>query len=61
MLNNGAPVLVVSKILGHSKPSTTLNIYGHLMPVMQEEVAGLMDRLVTPSKDNEIWKPSDNV
>jgi site-specific recombinase XerD len=30
MLNNGIPVIVVSKVLGHSKPSITLDIYGHL-------------------------------
>lgn len=48
MLNNGIPALVVSKVLGHSKPSTTLDIYGHLIPIMQEEVANLMDDLVTP-------------
>jgi integrase len=48
MLNNGGPVLVVSKILGHSKTSTTLDIYGHLIPAMQGEAAQIMDDLVTP-------------
>jgi integrase len=48
MLNNGVPALVTSKILGHSKPSTTLDIYGHLIPVMQEDAANIMDALVTP-------------
>lgn len=48
MLNHRVPVLIVSKILGHSKPSTTLDIYGHLIPVMQDGVASLMDELVTP-------------
>jgi len=48
MLNHGVPVLIVSKILGHSKPSTTLDIYGHMIPIMQEGVASLMDELVTP-------------
>ena len=36
------------KILGHTKPSTTLDIYGHLIPVMQEEAARIMDELVSP-------------
>ncbi len=27
MLNHGIPVIVVSKILGHAKPSITLDIY----------------------------------
>ena len=48
MLNRGVPALVVSKILGHSKPSTTLDIYGHLIPNMHEGVAQTMDELFTP-------------
>ena len=48
MLNNGIPALVVSKMLGHAKTSTTLDIYGHLIPVMQSEAARIMDELVTP-------------
>ena len=47
-LNHGIPPLIVSKVLGHSKPSTTLDIYGHMIPVYQDEVARLMDELVTP-------------
>ncbi len=48
MLNNSVPVIVVSKILGHSKTSTTLDIYGHIIPVMQELAAQIMDEIVTP-------------
>jgi integrase len=48
MLNNGVPSLVVSKMLGHAKTSTTLDIYGHLIPVMQSEAARIMDELITP-------------
>lgn len=47
-LNHGVPCLVVSKILGHSKTTTTLDIYGHLIPVMQEEAAKIMDEITTP-------------
>ncbi len=32
MLNKDVPVITVSKRLGHAKPSTTLDIYGHLYP-----------------------------
>jgi integrase len=42
----------VSKVLGHSKPSTTLDIYSHLIPVYQEDVARLMDQVVTPIQVN---------
>ena len=48
MLNHGIPVIVVSRMLGHSKVSITLDIYGHLMPEMQHQAAVLMDELITP-------------
>jgi len=47
-LNHGIPVLIVSKRLGHSKPSTTMDVYGHVMPGKQEEAANLMDNLLSP-------------
>jgi integrase len=61
ILNNGVPALVVSKMLGHAKTSTTLDIYGHLFPVMQSEAARIMDDLITPSPSNvtsypHIWQ-----
>jgi integrase len=34
MLNHGIPVIIVSRRLGHAKPSITLDIYGHLIPGM---------------------------
>lgn len=48
LLNHKVPVIVVCKMLGHSKPSITLDIYGHLYNEMQEEAAEVMDKLVTP-------------
>ena len=48
MLMNGIPIIVVSRRLGHSKPSVTLDIYSHYLPGMQKEAAILMDELVTP-------------
>lgn len=48
MLNHGVPALVVSKILGHSSPSVTLNIYAHSTIDMQSIAAGIMDKIVTP-------------
>lgn len=49
MLLHGIPLLVVSRRLGHAKPSITLDIYGHYLPGMQGMAASLMDELVTPS------------
>lgn len=45
MFNNGVDVLVVSRRLGHSKPSITLDVYAHLTSSTQQKVAGLMDNL----------------
>jgi len=48
MLNHGVPAIVVSKRLGHAKVSITLDIYGHLMPEMQNEAAEMIDDILTP-------------
>jgi len=56
MLNNSFPPIIVSRILGHVKPSITLDLYGHLFHEVQGEVAEIMDELVTPIKVNLPWK-----
>ena len=38
-LQDGVPLIAVSRILGHAKPSTTLNVYGHMMPNQEREAA----------------------
>ena len=48
MIANGIPVVIVAKILGHSKPSITMNVYSHSSVEMQSEAAKLMENLVTP-------------
>ena len=48
MLNNGIPVIIVSRRLGHAKASITLDVYGHLIPSMGAEAAEMMDELVMP-------------
>jgi len=48
MLNNGIPLMIVSRRLGHAQPSITLDVYGHLIPGKQQEAACLMDDLLTP-------------
>lgn len=50
MLNLGNPMLVVAKILGHSKPSVPLDIYGHMYHEMKSEAAKFMDELITPTR-----------
>jgi integrase len=39
LIERGESVLVIQKRLGHSKPSTTLNSYGHLFPGVDEAAA----------------------
>ena len=48
MLNNGVPLIVVSQRLGHARASITLDIYGHLIPIMQTEIAEKIDELIMP-------------
>ena len=50
MLNNGVPILTVSRRLGHSKPSITLDVYGHIIPSMQASIADQIDELIFPSE-----------
>jgi integrase len=42
-LANGVPVKVVSERLGHANIGITLQIYGHLLPNMQEQAAADME------------------
>ena len=48
MLNYGVSPIIVSRRLGHSKISITLDVYGHLIPEMQNGAAELIDDLITP-------------
>jgi integrase len=43
LLKQGIHFTVVSKRLGHKRPATTLDIYSHLLPGMQEEAAERTD------------------
>ena len=45
LLAEGVNVKVVSQMLGHADITTTLRIYGHLLPSMQEQAAGTWDRM----------------
>jgi site-specific recombinase XerD len=45
MLGQGVPVKVVSEMLGHADIATTLRIYAHVLPSMQDVAAGAMDRM----------------
>ena len=44
LLRAGVPVTIVSQRLGHSRTSTTTDIYGHVMPGMGREAAEVLER-----------------
>ena len=48
MINHNIAINRVSQVLGHSKPSVTLDIYSHVFAGSQDDIAALMDELVTP-------------
>jgi hypothetical protein len=49
MLKQLKDILRVSRTLGHSRPSTTLNVYGHLLPGIEFEAANIIDDLLSPT------------
>lgn len=45
LMSQGVPIKVASEMLGHADISTTLRIYSHVLPGMQEQAAEAMDRV----------------
>ncbi|HEV2459989.1 MAG TPA: site-specific integrase [Ktedonobacterales bacterium] len=45
LLSHNVNIKVVSEMLGHADIATTLRIYGHVLPTMQQAAADTMDRL----------------
>lgn len=50
LINKGTIISVVAKRLGHSNPSTTLNIYSHLYPSTEKEAVLQMEDDFKPAK-----------
>ena len=48
MLSAGMPVIQVARQLGHSQASTTLDVYGHLIPGLDSGAAEKLDQMLTP-------------
>jgi hypothetical protein len=61
VLNHGIPMIIVSRRLGHSKPSITLDIYGHLIPGMQAEAAQMIDDLITPIEFQQLHQTAPDL
>ena len=45
MINSGANITVVSKYLGHSNITMTLNVYSHMFEQKQDEIIEIIDNL----------------
>jgi len=45
LLSLGVPAIVVSQILGHSSTKITQDVYGHVLPAMQDEAMQKIDML----------------
>ena len=52
LLQADIPAKVVSERLGHTKISTTLDLYSHVLPDMQDRAAEAMDRLLAAAEDS---------
>ena len=50
LLGRGVHVKIVSEMLGHSDVGTTLNIYSHALPTMQEHAADVMHSIFGPAR-----------
>ncbi len=48
MLQNGVPIVEVSKYIGHARVSITLDTYGHLAPSWHSQAAEKMNEILTP-------------
>lgn len=46
MLTAGVPVHVVSRILGHGKPSVTLDMYAHWIPINDDQARAAMEKAI---------------
>ncbi len=62
MLANGIDLLTVSRCLRHTRASTTLDTYAHMVSGTQEKAAALMDELTTPvSLTTDLIAPKEPV
>ena len=63
LLDAGVPVKTVSGRLGHSRPTTTLNVYAHFVPATDRIAADAMGRILSSPavRSAEATEPPDTV
>jgi integrase len=49
LVSSGADILAISRVAGHSKPSTTLNVYAHELDSSTETIRLTIDKMVDES------------
>ncbi len=54
MLKQGVHPKVVQERLGHATISTTLDLYSHVAPGLQQAVAEGFDKMVLPKREKEV-------
>lgn len=58
LLAAGVPILEVSKRLGHSRPSHTLNLYGHAIPGYDSQMPSLVEKVFNIGNCNQKTIPA---
>lgn len=48
LISNGTDVVTVSRLMGHSSPSVTMNVYSHLLQQNAKDAANVFEKLFTP-------------
>ena len=54
LIEKGIPPLVIAQRVGHDSVNTTMNIYGHLYPNKQKQVADMLNAEATGELENNI-------
>jgi integrase len=60
LLAGGSNFIDVSKLVGHSKPTTTINTYAHVMENHQELIRGRIDKSIAESSCDRYVTDSDS-
>lgn len=59
LLGQGVHPKIVQEILGHSEISMTLNTYSHVLPTMQKDAMGTLDKLFGSKKGEDYGKEDE--